>query len=91
MELVNKSRSAVFIYADAALDAAVIAAGKEIRRVLIEGLPSSIPFNAYVNYAFGDESVEEIYGHEQWRIDKLHALKAKYDPNNRFHFYAPVQ
>jgi hypothetical protein len=66
-----------------------ITAGREIRRILIEGLGST-PFNAYVNYAFGDETVEQLYGHEKWRIDKLRALKAKYDPLNRFNYYAPI-
>jgi len=77
------------MYADAALDAVAIPAGKEIRRLLVEGLGST-PFNAYVNYAFGDESVEEIYGHEKWRLEKLRAVKTKYDPSNKFHFYAPI-
>ena len=77
------------MYTDPTLDAVVLKAGKEIRKVLIEGLGST-PFNAYVNYAFGDETIEELYGHEKWRTDKLRALKTKYDPKNRFSFYAPI-
>ncbi|KAK3901903.1 6-hydroxy-D-nicotine oxidase [Staphylotrichum tortipilum] len=44
----------------------------------------------YVNYAFGDESLEAMYGYEPWRLEKLRGLKRKYDPENRFRFYAPI-
>lgn len=46
--------------------------------------------NAYVNYAAGFESLEERYGHERWRIQRLQGLKAKYDPNNLFRYYNPI-
>ncbi|CEN60636.1 hypothetical protein ASPCAL03072 [Aspergillus calidoustus] len=39
-----------------------------------------IPGANYVNYAAGDESPESVYGHEPWRMQRLRALKAKYDP-----------
>ncbi|KAI2615592.1 hypothetical protein GGR54DRAFT_257821 [Hypoxylon sp. NC1633] len=48
------------------------------------------PVDAYVNYANGKESIEERYGHEHWRIQKLRGLKAKYDPQNRFRFFNPI-
>ncbi|KAK4031275.1 6-hydroxy-D-nicotine oxidase [Parachaetomium inaequale] len=44
----------------------------------------------YVNYALGDESLQAIYGYEPWRLQRLRALKRKYDPNNRFKFFAPI-
>ncbi len=44
----------------------------------------------YVNYGQGDESVEEVYGHEKWRLDRLKVLKAKYDPFNVFTVYQPL-
>ncbi|KAF2685189.1 FAD-binding domain-containing protein [Lentithecium fluviatile CBS 122367] len=44
----------------------------------------------YVNYATGDESLESIYGYEPWRLQKLRALKAKYDPKNAFRYYNPI-
>ncbi|KAL4965791.1 FAD-binding oxidoreductase [Aspergillus stella-maris] len=53
------------------------------------GQPHRLP-SAYVNYANGLERVEDWYGHEQWRIDKLRAVKAQYDPDNKFRFYNPV-
>lgn len=43
-----------------------------------------------MNYAFGDESTQNWYGYEQWRQDRLSALKRKYDPNSKFSFYAPI-
>ncbi len=42
------------------------------------------------NYAHGDESLEEIYGYEPWRQQKLQDLKKAYDPLGRFNFYAPI-
>lgn len=45
---------------------------------------------AYVNYARGDESMENMYGHEPWRLEKLRRLKKEFDPHGRFNFYAPI-
>lgn len=53
------------------------------------GQPDRLP-NAYVNYASGLEPVEQWYGHEPWRLERLRDLKAQYDPNNRFRFYNPI-
>jgi hypothetical protein len=44
----------------------------------------------YVNYAFGDESVESMYGHDAWRLERLRGLKQKYDPANAFRYYNPI-
>ncbi|KAJ4298229.1 hypothetical protein N0V90_006128 [Kalmusia sp. IMI 367209] len=46
--------------------------------------------HAYVNYASGKESVEEVYGKERWRVEKLKALKRVWDPESRFRFYNPI-
>jgi hypothetical protein len=46
--------------------------------------------STYVNYAYGDESLEELYGFEMWRLEKLKKLKGVYDPENRLRFYAPI-
>jgi hypothetical protein len=46
--------------------------------------------HAYVNYANGFESLPDIYGHEPWRLRRLRALKAAYDPNNKFKYYNPI-
>ncbi|RYC63463.1 hypothetical protein CHU98_g2747 [Xylaria longipes] len=39
----------------------------------------------YQNYAYGDETLEQVYGAE--KLPRLVALKAKYDPDNVFGFY----
>ena len=60
-----------------------------MRKLLLDGSGSS-RLRAYVNYASGDETLQEIYGHEPWRLKRLRALKKKYDPRGQFNFYAPI-
>lgn len=60
-----------------------------MRQAMVEGSGSK-QLRAYVNYAFGDESLPEMYGYEPWRMQKLRELKRKYDPKGRFNFYAPI-
>lgn len=60
--------------------------GKELRKCM----RGDKELHAYVNYAHGDETVEEVYGHHAWRLEKLRRLKREYDPENRFGFYAPI-
>ncbi|ORX97112.1 hypothetical protein BCR34DRAFT_607410 [Clohesyomyces aquaticus] len=61
---------------------------KEMRDALLEGTGEKL--RAYVNYARGDESLEEVYGYEAWRLEKLRKLKREYDPHGRFNFYMPI-
>ncbi|KAL4884469.1 hypothetical protein BJY04DRAFT_215436 [Aspergillus karnatakaensis] len=42
----------------------------------------------YVNYAKGDETLEQIYGAE--KLPKLARLKGKYDPENIFRFHHAI-
>jgi hypothetical protein len=63
--------------------------GEQVRRLWNEGAPDVKP-HAYVNYANGFESLPDIYGHEPWRLRRLRALKAAYDPNNKFKYYNPI-
>ncbi|KAJ7762585.1 FAD binding domain protein, partial [Mycena metata] len=82
--------TALFLtYFDSRLDEEAVRLGKEMREIALGGVADG-RLDAYVNYAHGDEGVEAWYGHETWRIDKLRALKEKYDPHNRFAFYAPI-
>lgn len=62
---------------------------KETRDLWNSGQPDRSP-TTYVNYAFGDESVESIYGYSPRRLERLRALKAQYDPRGRFNYYNPI-
>lgn len=73
---------------NASLDAVAYDFNSRIRDALLGGDRSKLA--AYVNYARGDESMEEMYGHEPWRLEKLRRLKKEYDPFGRFNFFAPI-
>ncbi|KAK8111392.1 uncharacterized protein PG998_007849 [Apiospora kogelbergensis] len=64
-------------------------AGLRMRQTLFEG-GGSPDLHTYVNYGLGLETLENYYGHEEWRLERLRALKAKYDPDRKFSFYAPI-
>jgi hypothetical protein len=63
--------------------------GQRLRNVLFEASGRD-EIRAYVNYAYGSETTEQLYGAEEWRQQRLSALKKKYDPKGRFSFYAPI-
>lgn len=71
------------------LDAEAAQLGNQLREIIREGSGRE-EVHAYVNYAYGDETPQQWYGYEQWRQDRLRALKEKYDPEGKFSFYAPV-
>ncbi|GAB1311024.1 FAD-linked oxidoreductase OXR2 [Madurella fahalii] len=62
---------------------------REVRDQWNNGQPGR-PVNTYVNYANGFEPVEQMYGQEPWRLQRLRELKARYDPTYRFRFYNPI-
>ncbi|KAL1605077.1 hypothetical protein SLS60_004620 [Paraconiothyrium brasiliense] len=62
---------------------------KKIKEALYERVDKD-EWHAYVNYAAGDEEVEEVYGRERWRVEKLRELKWRWDPCNRLRFFAPL-
>ncbi|KAM3424472.1 hypothetical protein BST61_g6476 [Cercospora zeina] len=62
--------------------------GNEMRRLMVEG--SGQALNAYVNYAHGSETQRQLYGYQQWRVDKLQRLKRHWDPKDRFGWYLPI-
>ncbi|KAL9032426.1 MAG: hypothetical protein Q9180_006507, partial [Flavoplaca navasiana] len=63
--------------------------GRQARQLFVQGA-SPMRLNAYSNYANGDETLEEIYGYEPWRLEKLKRLKRKWDPKGRFCFFNPI-
>ncbi|RKK88811.1 hypothetical protein BFJ71_g12755 [Fusarium oxysporum] len=75
---------------NATLDGLAQEHGEKLRRHLLEASGDPEHLRAYVNYAHGFESLEEMYGHEPWRIEKLKTLKKKWDSENRMRFYAPI-
>jgi hypothetical protein len=66
------------------------ALGRKLRGYLLEGSDDPEHLRAYVNYADGDESLQEVYGWEDWRLEKLRKLKAQWDPENRMRYYVPI-
>lgn len=82
--------SPVIIYVpNAKLDSIAIQFGKDVRQILHEA-DGSAELHAYVNYAHGDETLQQIYGYEDWRQERLKSLKMEYDPFGKFSFYAPI-
>lgn len=67
--------------------AGVTKLGQELRQDFFEtsGYPE---ISVYVNYANGDETVEQIYS--QANLPRLAALKSKWDPQNVFRFSNPL-
>ncbi|RAL17141.1 FAD-binding oxidoreductase [Aspergillus homomorphus CBS 101889] len=71
------------------LDAPALQLAIAVRDLFIDGQPNRLP-SAHVSYALGIEPLEQIYGYEPWRLEKLRALKAEYDPYNKFAYHLPV-
>lgn len=63
--------------------------GSRLRDMLQAGSGRAGKAAAYVNYGYGDEDEGQFYG-DAARVAKLAALKEKYDPTDRFSFYAPI-
>ena len=80
----NWNASALGVWEDPAADAAQIAWA---RATVDRLLPSSLSGAGYANYAPVDETIERVraaFGDE--RFARLAAVKARYDPKNRFRF-----
>ncbi|KAL8303087.1 hypothetical protein RB600_006807 [Gaeumannomyces tritici] len=63
--------------------------GGRLRDMLQAGSGRAGKAAAYVNYGYGNEEEGQFYG-DAARVEKLAALKDKYDPSDRFSFYAPI-
>ncbi|UQC79355.1 uncharacterized protein CLUP02_04834 [Colletotrichum lupini] len=75
---------------NASLDALAQEYGEKLRGHLLAASHEPDRLTAYVNYAHGIESLEAIYGWDEWRLEKLRGLKKKWDPQNRMRFYNPI-
>lgn len=75
---------------DPQIDEVAVSYGKKMRRILVEGSDDPERLKAYVNYAFGDEPLESVYGWDEWRLEKLKRVKAEYDPTNVMRWYVPI-
>lgn len=64
--------------------------GENLRQHILKGTGDPDHLNAYVNYAGGSEPLQASYGWEPWRLEKLRALKARWDPDNRMRYYIPI-
>jgi hypothetical protein len=74
---------------DKKVDAEAFRYGKQISDAIAQAAGEKL--YAYMNYVSGyDESLEEKYGHEAWRLERLRRLKKEYDPKGRFNFYNPI-
>ncbi|KAI4702660.1 hypothetical protein J4E89_010382 [Alternaria sp. Ai002NY15] len=73
---------------NASLDALAWDYAGKIRDTMING--TNKPYESYINYARGDETTEQLYGYEPWRLEKLRKLKKEYDPFGKFNFFAPI-
>ncbi|KAL8704812.1 MAG: hypothetical protein Q9201_002044 [Fulgogasparrea decipioides] len=87
----NILASILAVYArNPSLDNTAVTWARKVRDLMHAGQPGR-RLNAYVNYAFGDETQEQVYGYEPWRLQRLRGLKKKYDPQGRFNFYEPIK
>lgn len=78
---------------NSSLDAEAFEVGTKLRDAFVEGSgegDGESRLVTYVNYARGDESLQAVYGYEEWRLERLRALKRVWDPQGRFGFYAPI-
>ncbi|KAI1382420.1 hypothetical protein F4677DRAFT_401876 [Hypoxylon crocopeplum] len=75
---------------NATIDPIAQAFGERLRQYLLEGSDDPAHLHAYVNYANGDEGLHEIYGWEEWRLEKLKKLKVQWDPEDKMRYYFPI-
>ncbi|EED11965.1 FAD-dependent oxygenase, putative [Talaromyces stipitatus ATCC 10500] len=71
------------------LDAKANAFGEKLRQTIIAARGQK-ELHTYVNYASGGETRENMYGFGPWRLQKLAALKKKYDLEQKLNYYASV-
>ncbi|RAH42315.1 FAD-binding oxidoreductase [Aspergillus brunneoviolaceus CBS 621.78] len=77
----------VWSTSDSSVEAPSIAMAQKVRDTLIE-TSGYDDLAVYVNYANGDEALEEMYGAR--KLPRLAELKKKYDPSNVFRYSNPL-
>jgi hypothetical protein len=87
--LIFDDSSPTLVYFDPKHQEDAVALGKELRE-MFQNQNGPAELDTYVNYSFGDEPMEAIYGREEWRLEKLRKLKKKYDPTGKFNYFAPI-
>lgn len=72
---------------DPLAEAAAKTLGEELRQdhKRTSGYPG---LSVYVNYAVGNEALEEVYG--EHKLPRLLKLKAEWDPENVFRYHHPL-
>ncbi|RPB05139.1 FAD-binding domain-containing protein [Choiromyces venosus 120613-1] len=70
-------------------DALATEFGQKIRELLHHNTGNKVP-HVLPNYARGDEPLGALYGYDMERLDKLVALKRKYDPEQFFSAMTPI-
>lgn len=61
---------------------------EKLRESLTNGAKETVGHYSYVNYAYGGESAEEVYGAHN--LERLRKLKDVFDPGNRFRWNANI-
>ncbi|KAI4269345.1 MAG: hypothetical protein LQ337_007335 [Flavoplaca oasis] len=74
------------VYENSSFDVTANAFGATVRDLLrsTDGLDAN---STYINFAHGDEPLNEIYGEN---LPKLQTLKKRYDPRNKFNQWFPL-
>lgn len=73
-------------YRDPAFDATAVSYGQRARR-LWQATDGLAQHSTYINNAFGDESLQTIYGNS---LERLRQLKEQIDPEGRFNEWFPL-
>ncbi|KAI0893448.1 hypothetical protein F4806DRAFT_475778 [Annulohypoxylon nitens] len=85
-QTVNLFASITASYTDPSLDATALSYGQKSREIW-QGGDGLAQHSTYINNAFGDESLETVYGVS---LCKLKELKGKYDPQGQFNQWFPI-
>ncbi|KAK6367981.1 hypothetical protein LTS17_010134 [Exophiala oligosperma] len=83
---VNHFAMTIPYWEDPSMDREVQAYGSGIRN-MFKNTSGFNPDKMYINFAYGDEPLEEIYGDS---LPRLRTLKKQWDPNGKFNQWFPI-